>query len=192
MSQIELVPERLLRHAIILFAQRGFDATSVQDIVDAANVTKGAFYYYFTSKDDLLYHIHDQVVSYEMTHAETILGQGMPPWDTLQALIVDGVESIGLFREEVTVSLREMHRLQPEYFEKIKTVRAKYQAIFETVIRQGQEAGVFRTDIPANIATLALLGMSNWMYTWFRANESLTSGEIGELFAKLFLTGLKA
>ena len=54
MSQIELVPERLLRHAIILFAQRGFDATSVQDIVDAANVTKGAFYYYFTSKDDLL------------------------------------------------------------------------------------------------------------------------------------------
>ncbi|MHB1611714.1 MAG: TetR/AcrR family transcriptional regulator [Sulfobacillus sp.] len=192
MSEIELIPERLLRHATTLFAQHGFDATSVQDIVDAANVTKGAFYYYFASKDDLLYHIHERVVSYETAHAEAILAQGMPPKETLRALIVDGIESIGLFREEVTVSLREMHRLQPDYFDKIKGIRSRYQIFFETVIRQGQETGVFRRDISARLAVLALLGMSNWMYTWYRPNESMTSHDIGETFATLLLTGLEA
>ena len=48
------MPERLLRAATTLFAEHGFDGTSVQEIVEAAGVTKGAMYHYFASKEDLL------------------------------------------------------------------------------------------------------------------------------------------
>ncbi|MDA8193418.1 MAG: TetR/AcrR family transcriptional regulator [Thermaerobacter sp.] len=191
MPELEPIPERLLRRATELFAGKGFDATSVQDIVDAAELTKGAFYYYFSSKDDLLYRIHERVVSYESEHAERIVARGMPPLETLRALIIDGVESIGLFREEVTVTLREMHRLQPDYYAKITEIRGRYQNYIETIIRQGQDSAVFRKDIPARMATLALLGMCNWMYTWFRPDGPLSPEEIGEAFAALVLQGLR-
>lgn len=187
----ESLRERILGHAIKLFARKGFDATSLQDIADAAGVTKGALYYYYASKDDLLFRIHERVVSYETTHAEEILARGMDPDSTLQALIVDGVTSIGLFHEEVTVTLREMHRLQPEYFAKISAIREKYQTVFERVITQGQNQGLFRLDIPPRMATLALLGMSNWMFAWFKPEGSVTPTEIGQMFSLIFLQGMR-
>ena len=49
--------ERIIAAAVTLFAERGFDATAVQQIVDRAEVTKGALYHYFDSKDELLYEI---------------------------------------------------------------------------------------------------------------------------------------
>ncbi len=50
--------ERIIRAGTALFAEQGFDVTSVQAVVEAAGVTKGALYYYLSSKDDLLHAIH--------------------------------------------------------------------------------------------------------------------------------------
>ena len=60
------VPERLVQVASRLFADRGFEGTSVQEIVEAASVTKGAMYHYFGSKDDLLYEIYGRVLRMQM------------------------------------------------------------------------------------------------------------------------------
>ena len=54
------IPERLMRVSVELFARNGYAQTSVQQIVDAAGVTKGALYHYFDSKDDLLFDIYDR------------------------------------------------------------------------------------------------------------------------------------
>jgi AcrR family transcriptional regulator len=60
---IGTVQGRLLEAAVSLFAEKGFDATSVQEIVERAQVTKGAMYHYFRSKDDLLYAIYHGLIS---------------------------------------------------------------------------------------------------------------------------------
>ncbi|HWM40698.1 MAG TPA: helix-turn-helix domain-containing protein, partial [Streptomyces sp.] len=52
------VPQRLMAAATRLFSEQGYDRTSVQEIVEAAGVTKGALYHYFGSKDDLLHEIY--------------------------------------------------------------------------------------------------------------------------------------
>ncbi len=56
------VPQRLLAVATRLFAERGYDRTSVQEIVEAAGVTKGALYHYFGSKDDLLHEVYARML----------------------------------------------------------------------------------------------------------------------------------
>ena len=56
------VPQRLLAVATRLFAERGYDRTSVQEIVEAAGVTKGALYHYFGSKEDLLQEVYARVL----------------------------------------------------------------------------------------------------------------------------------
>ncbi|KOG87710.1 TetR family transcriptional regulator, partial [Streptomyces varsoviensis] len=56
------VPQRLLAAATRLFADQGYDRTSVQEIVEAAGVTKGALYHYFGSKDDLLHEVYARLL----------------------------------------------------------------------------------------------------------------------------------
>lgn len=67
------VPRRLLSHATKLFAKKGFDRTSVQEIVEAAGVTKGAMYHYFGSKDDLLYEIYARVLRAQTEQLEKVV-----------------------------------------------------------------------------------------------------------------------
>ena len=71
-SELESVRQRLLSAATRLFAARGFEGTSVQEIVSAAGVTKGAMYHYFDSKDDLLKEIYGRVLRLQMDRLFTI------------------------------------------------------------------------------------------------------------------------
>lgn len=182
----------LLREAARLFAAKGFDATSVQDVVDAGEVTKGAFYYHFESKDELLHEIHQRFITYELEQAEVILSRGLSPRETLHALVVSLVESIALFQPEVTIFFREMHRLSPGKFEEIRTQRDRYERMFRSVIEKGQEIGAFRRDISPTLQTLALFGMCNWTYIWYRQQGEWTPQDVGGILASIFLAGVDA
>ena len=184
------VAESLIQNATELFASRGYDATSVNDIVEAASVTKGALYYYFDTKEDLLFAIHQRFISAEMAQAQKILAQKLEPVERLRRLIISLIESIAQFRNEVTVFFREMHRLSPQLFEQVATIRDRYEAIFEQTMRDGQAYGIFRPDCDARLMTLALFGQCNWTYTWMKMEGPLSPGQIGEQFADIFLKGV--
>src|ERR1700704_3611925 len=89
----ESVPRRLLSNATELFAKKGFDRTSVQEIVAAAGVTKGAMYHYFDSKDDLLYEIYARVLREQMDQLEKVAGTEAPLRERLTAAASDVVVS---------------------------------------------------------------------------------------------------
>ena len=80
----ESVPQRLLRAATRLFAEQGFETTSVQQIVDAAGVTKGAMYHYFGSKDDLLYEIYARVLRVQQARMEQAADSSAPVEERLR------------------------------------------------------------------------------------------------------------
>ena len=83
------VARRVLDAAVELFAEQGFDATSVQEVVERARVTKGAMYHYFRSKDDLLYEIYHDLITVQLAGMDRIMAAGGPAPDTLRAIIVD-------------------------------------------------------------------------------------------------------
>ena len=102
---------RLLSVATELFAEKGFDATSVQEVVERAQVTKGALYHYFDSKQDLLYEIYHSIISQQLADLERILAAGEPAGATLRAIIVNLVETTAARVDQAMVFGREMHRL---------------------------------------------------------------------------------
>lgn len=191
-EQDQSVEEAILRHATQLFAEKGFDATSVQDIVDAGSLTKGALYYYYESKEELLFKIHERFITYELRQAEDILARNLPPADALKELMIGLVESIALFQPEVTVFFREMHRLSPDKFLAIKAVRDRYHQFFQRVVSDGQTSGAFRTDVAGSLQTLAVFGLCNWVYTWYRHDGTLSPREVGSQMAALLLEGMLA
>lgn len=184
------VEEALLRAGIELFARQGFDATSVQEIVAAARVTKGAMYHYFASKEDLLYEIDREFIAHLLQGAADILERGTSPDVTLRELMVSLVESVARFQASVTVFVREMHRLPPDKLAAVQAQRQRYFAVFVDVIRQGQVCGVFRSDVNATIGALTLYGACHSVHTWYNPGGAWSARELGQQMAWMSLVGL--
>ena len=107
--------DRVLDAAVALFAQQGYDATSVSQVIERAGLTKGGFYHHFASKDALLYEVYGDLISGQLERMDEILARRLPPADTLRALILDLVESTAASAQRALVFWRELHRLGDEH-----------------------------------------------------------------------------
>src|SRR3954470_563735 len=85
--------DRILDAAVDLFADQGYDGTSVAQVIERAGLTKGGFYHHFASKDALLYEVYGDLIPAQLERMDAILARHLAPADTLRALIVDLVES---------------------------------------------------------------------------------------------------
>jgi AcrR family transcriptional regulator len=186
------VQDRIRDAAVRLFAERGFDATSVQEIVDAADVTKGALYHYFRSKDDLLYEIYHALIGEQLAHLDRIIAAGDPPPDTLRAVIVDLVETTTARLAEAAVFAREMHRLAAEPMASLRAERRRYHAAVRDLIANGQAAGVFAPTASAETVTLVVFGIVNQLPQWYRPDGPKTPAQLATELADFVLAGLQA
>src|SRR6478736_6905801 len=105
------VADDVTRAAVELFARQGYANTSVQQIVDAAGVTKGAMYHYFESKDDLLFGIYERLLTLQKAHLGDIIGRGGTVDEVLRAVCVDVLETSIDSMEEGAVFFRSLNML---------------------------------------------------------------------------------
>jgi AcrR family transcriptional regulator len=185
------VTSRILAEATRLFAEKGFLGTSVQEIVDAANVTKGALYYYYSSKDDLLYEIYHRVIQKELATLDRVLAMQLSPADTVDALITDVMITTAAHRDDVTIFLREMHRLSPEKLAAVRKDRRRYHVAFRGVIEKGQRDGTFRSDISAELVVIGFFGLVHHYYTWYRDDARFSPQYMARESSKWFLESLQ-
>ena len=143
------VVDDITRAAVDLFSTQGYANTSVQQIVEAAGVTKGAMYHYFESKDDLLFSVYERMLSLQTSHLEEIVGRGTPTAQTLHDVCVDVIETSIDFLPEGTVFFRSVHMLSEPRQKEVTRRRRQYHDVFAGLIERGQEEGLYRTDIPA-------------------------------------------
>ncbi|MEU9020502.1 TetR/AcrR family transcriptional regulator [Actinomadura sp. NPDC048394] len=185
------LPDRLLAVATRLFAERGFEGTSVQEIVNAAGVTKGAMYHYFGSKDDLLYEIYHRLLGLQMRRLEQIADGPGSAEERLRAAALDVLETSFLYLDDFTVFFRSTHLLPRDRREAVRAERRRYQERFRDLVEEGQREGSFRTDMPADIAVLFFFGTVHQIGTWYHPGGRLKTRTIAEHYVDLFLNGLK-
>jgi AcrR family transcriptional regulator len=185
------VPHRLLSAATKLFAQQGFDRTSVQEVVVAAGVTKGAMYHYFDSKDDLLSEVYGRVLRQQTEQLEQVAATDAPVWDRVRQAGLDVVVSTIENLDDTTIFLQSMHLLSPEKRKAVRAQRRRYHERFRSLIEEGQQQGVFRTDKPADIVVDFFFGSVHHLGAWYRTTGRLSAGEVGEHYADLLLDGLR-
>ncbi|HTA07989.1 MAG TPA: TetR/AcrR family transcriptional regulator, partial [Streptosporangiaceae bacterium] len=130
------VKERLLHVATRLFARHGFEGTSVQDIVDAAGVTKGAMYHYYGSKDDLLYEVYHQVLTMQTSHLEEIAAGPGSPEERLRAAVVDVVTTSLDNLDDMIVFFRSLHMLPDDKQTQVRTERRIYHDKFKALVEE--------------------------------------------------------
>lgn len=186
------VKERLLSVATGLFARHGFEGTSVQDIVDAAGVTKGAMYHYYGSKDDLLYEVYHQVLSMQTAHLDEIAAGPGTPEERLRAAAADVVQTSLDNLDDMIVFFRSLHMLPEGKQSQIRAERREYHDKFKALVDEGVAAGAFRSDISSDIVVHYFLSVVNQLGSWFHPGGPLKPAQVGELFTELLVGGLHA
>lgn len=185
------VPERLIQVARGLFADQGFESTSVQDVVEAAGVTKGAMYHYFGSKDDLLYEIYARVLRMQTERLEAVAARDLPVAERVRAAAADVVATTIESLESTTIFFRELHRLSRDKQREVRRERRRYHEIFRAMVEEGQRDGVFRTDVSADLCVDYFFGSVHHLPSWWKPEGLLSGAEVGSSFADLFLGSLR-
>jgi AcrR family transcriptional regulator len=183
----------LLNSAVTLFGRQGYSATSVQQIVDEAERTKGAFYHYYESKEDLLHELHDKFIDYQLERAHAVLERDAPA-DVLLADFVTEVlmEPLGLYKSEISVFLQEQRFLSESAFKEIRAKRDEFEGCVVELINKGVESGVFRDLGPSRLVAFGIIGMCAWSHTWLETGGKYTPRAIGDMFGDLMVSGLRS
>ncbi|CAN5294735.1 TetR/AcrR family transcriptional regulator [soil metagenome] len=191
MSTPETIPEKLIRVSVELFAEKGYAYTSVQEIVEAAGVTKGALYHYFTAKDDLLFDIYDRILSLQRAHIDEIVARELPPLETLRLICEDVVITSIDQVKEGTVFFASQHMLEAERAGEVKGRRREYNDVFLGVLSAAQAVGDVRTDIPSTILIAHFFSDLHYLGQWYRPGGSQSKEQIGRELTDLYLAGLR-
>ncbi|WP_100372371.1 TetR/AcrR family transcriptional regulator [Bacillus sp. FJAT-45037] len=183
--------EKIIKVSIGLFGNNGFTETSIQDIVEALGVTKGTFYYYFKSKEELLMEIHLRYIEDLLQSQRDILEKKNAANDRLFDMVYMLMNHIEGHGQSARVFFREMQHLNEEHLKDIFKKRDTFRKNMSQVIEGGIETGEFRQDLDVNIVTLAILGAVNWSYHWFDPTGPLDEKAISSIYIDLMLNGLK-
>ncbi|MGE5703956.1 MAG: TetR/AcrR family transcriptional regulator [Clostridia bacterium] len=185
--------DKVVAVSIALFEKKGFSETSIQDIVDELGLTKGTFYHYYSSKEQLLMDIHLRYIEDLLQAAQQIVDD--PDSESvakLQAIIRLLIKQIRTNGQEGSVFFREMRNLTGDNFQQIKVKRDQFRFHFQTIIEQGMETGAFRRDLRADMVALGLLGMCNWSYSWFDPEGAVNEDELSAIYMEMALKGIQA
>lgn len=163
----------------------------MQEIVAAAGVTKGAMYHYFSSKDDLLYEIYHRLLGMQTERLTAIAAGPGTAEQRVRAAAADVVESTLTSIDEAIVSFRSIHMLPQPRRAQVRMERRRYHERFRALVEEGQRAGAFRKDVPADLAVHFFFGAVNQLGTWYHRDGELKSQQIAEHYAEMFLAALR-
>lgn len=182
----------LVDSALHLFEQDGFDRTTLQAIVGRANLTKGAFYHHFESKEDLLWQIQNEYLDTQIEGARAITDTADGVVDQLRALIRLSLAGVSSYRAHVAIFYQERRHLTGDRLASVAEKRNELEAVFNGIVQRGIDEGVFRSDLTGRVISFGILGMCAWAVQWFNTSGSLTIEQVADQFCILVLDGLLA
>ncbi|MBP1971252.1 AcrR family transcriptional regulator [Virgibacillus natechei] len=184
--------EKITKESILLFEKKGFSTTSIQDIVDVLGVTKGTFYYYFHSKEQLLMDIHYDYITTLLKRQEQILNKDqMSQKDKLTENIRLLIRNIIEEGPSARVFFRELRHLTDENRDKIRQERKKFRLNVEKIVQLGMEQGEFRKSLKPDMVAFGIVGITNWSYNWYQSGGSTSPEELVKIYADMILNGIQ-
>ncbi len=181
--------EEIYEKALELFVESGYEQTALSHIAKALNLTKAGLYHYFSSKEELLFFVHER-------HLKKVF---MPILDAAQK-IADPKERIIFFTRNYTlkamtrdsstrVLVHGIHNLSGKNRRKIEDVwRQGFDLIRESLTQMADRGEL--ENINKTFATFALLGMCSWTFYWFDYDQKESGEELADTYVRVFLKGV--
>jgi len=172
-----------------LFDGSAFTSTTMDDIAKHIGVAKPTLYHYFSSKEEILHAIHEEFIDLLFAHHLEREGAGLRPEQLLLEAMADILELMQTHRGHVRVFFEHHRELAPDARVELRRKRDEYERLVEGLIEECIRRGTFR-QVDSRMATLALFGMCNWAYQWYRSSGSIRPREIAYQFWNFLVFGL--
>jgi TetR/AcrR family transcriptional regulator, cholesterol catabolism regulator len=181
--------QRILKISAKIFAEKGFHRTSVRDISRATKMSLAGLYYYFTTKEELLYLIQERCF---VTLLQGWERASTPDMDVRTRIRVFAENHLSFFchnMHEMKVMAHEDESLTGEFQVKILVLKRRYVKVIMDLIRelQDQEGG---KKVDLRVATFSLFGMMNWIYTWYQPKRDLPLPQLMEQMLRIYFFGV--
>jgi len=181
--------QEILRASARLFRERGYDATSMNDISAALKLSKGGLYHHFRSKDEILFHIMNHAMDITESRVQVPVREIADPEEKLRALIRLHIQLVLRARDrEITVILHENHPLPAQFRKRVNARKKDYIHFVEPLIADVQRSRNSQ-KVDQRAAAFALLGMINWIYQWYRPEGSLREDDLIRHYTNIFFEG---
>jgi AcrR family transcriptional regulator len=174
-----------------LFRQRGFHATSMQDLGEALGMNRGSLYHYISAKDELLWTILTRALDHLEERVLPILETDAPPADRLTDAIREHLRVAADHADELSLIQIEWRALDRARQAEMIRRRDGYEARWRATLEAGIGDGSLR-DFDVRLAGIGILSACNWFTQWYRPGGAASVDEIADAFAELFLGGLRA
>lgn len=177
---------QILKRACSVFAEKGYHDASVRDIAAATGVSPAGLYYYFRSKEELLFMVLDGCLESLVEHVQEEARQEVLPERRIRAMIRAHLRFCTGHWEEMKVLAHDLEALSGAPRRRVlRRIRAYSSLVFRTL----EGLGPRRTPLELRAATFALFGMLNWVHTWYRSGRDLQVDHLADHFSNLFLNG---
>jgi AcrR family transcriptional regulator len=157
----------LLRAAAVLFARKGYRASTLDDLADALGVAKPTIYQYVTGKEALLLDVFEALLDMAEQRMGAIARSRLAPDEKLRRMVHDYVVLMAEEPDMATMWMREEASFSEKNLLHILRRNRKLERIFEAVVEDGQAAGLFRPIMP-RLIVLGLFGMCSFVAYWVR------------------------
>jgi AcrR family transcriptional regulator len=181
----------IIQAAAQIIREKGYHGTSMQDIADEVKLQKASLYHHVTSKQDILFTILEQALDLLISDMREVVDSELNPEEKLRLAMQIYMGRLSEDADLATVLLLEHRSLEDKLRTRHTARRDRYELLWRKIIQEGIDVGAFRS-VDVNVATFAILGVQNWMITWFKAGGRLSELELSDQFSDLFLRGLRA
>lgn len=182
--------QEIISVAARLFKEKGYRATTLEDIAVAVGMLKGSLYYYIRSKEELLYLVVRDPIRQAYNKLEEIVNAEAPVRTKIAQAIANHMTLFHQHYPHIAVYLHDYHHLMEKLQDNVIETPRHYQRLWAALVQQGIDSGELRQDLDVKVAAYAILGMCNWVYRWYKPNGKLPAEEVATVFTKLVLEGL--
>ena len=182
--------QHILLHAAQIFAEQGFEGTSIREISRATGVSLSGLYYYFESKQKLLYLIQYNAFTLIIERAQSRLADVHDPQMRLRTLVQNHVEYFLSHPNEMKVLSHEEDALEAPYRDEIAAIKRRYYALAREIFEALTAGTLLAAGLSPRVAVLSLFGMMNWVYKWHNPSVDPNAEQLSEAIVNIFLRGV--
>lgn len=180
----------IIDKASLLFHEKGYRATSLENIARELGISKAAIYHYIESKEELLFIIYKQVFDFAFKQISSVTASDLTPEEKLRQIIWGHINHVLIKNLPMfSIFFSMENELSSKYYKKVLEWKKQYNETIENTIREGMEKGLIRNIYPPKLLVFAIIGMCSWLYKWYKPNGKWSGDDISYHFSRLFEEG---
>jgi AcrR family transcriptional regulator len=178
----------IVRHATDVFYDKGYEGASMRDLSRASGMSLAGLYYYFESKERLLYLIQKHTFTTIVEGLKQLLEGVADPEQRIRIFVRNHLEYFLANPKAMKVLSHEDDVLKNDYGSEIAAIKREYYRTCVGLLDDLKRGK--RLEFSSRIGVLGLFGMMNWIYTWHNPRVDANAAELAEQMGDIFLSGI--